>query len=268
MENFENKLETVSNGLTKQIASRATPSVKPEEEIASRDTPSVKPEDGSSGKSEQGGVRGIPAKVKETVKELINGRKDYPADQQRIIDKYGDRKITNIKIGRTPLPKFITATLNIVTLGQFDKIIGRSDYDDLYHLFSIITLSDGTQVKILLEKNDAINMKVVSSYNPKGAEYIDIDVSKDITFADLLNGGRKVQGDKFFKYNATHNNCQDFILALLRGSSIATAEATAFIKQDVKSLFKNLPKTKKFINSVTSLGGAVDIIKKKVTGKK
>jgi hypothetical protein len=253
MENFENKLETVSNGLTKQLEKKVEPVVETVKETVKNVEKKVEP---------------VVETVKETVKELINGRKDYPADQQRIIDKYGDRKITNIKIGRTPLPKFITATLNIVTLGQFDKIIGRSDYDDLYHLFSIITLSDGTQVKILLEKNDAINMKVVSSYNPKGAEYIDIDVSKDITFADLLNGGRKVQGDKFFKYNATHNNCQDFILALLRGSSIATSEATAFIKQDVKSLFKNLPKTKKFINSVTSLGGAVDIIKKKVTGKK
>ena len=202
--------------------------------------------------------------VKDTVKELVFGRKDYPIEQQRIIDKYADNKITNIKVGRTPLPKFITMTLNIVTLGQFNKIIGRSAYDDLYHLFSIITLSNGAQIKILLEKNEAINMKVVSNYNPKDAEYIDIDISKDITFGQLLDGARKIQGGNFFKYNATNNNCQQFIIDLLKGSSILTSEASTFIKQDVQSLFKNLPRTKKFINSVTNLGGAIDIVKKKL----
>ena len=202
--------------------------------------------------------------IVDTVKELVFGRKDYPIEQQRIIDKYADKKITNIKVGRTPLPKFITMTLNIVTLGQFDKIIGRSDYDSLYHLFSIITLSNGAQIKILLEKNEAINMKVVSNYNPKDAEYIDIDISKDITFGQLLDGARKIQGGNFFKYNATNNNCQDFILALLKGSSILTSEASTFIKQDVKTLFKNLPRTKKLINTVTNLGGAIDIVKKKL----
>jgi len=200
--------------------------------------------------------------IVQTTKELINGRDDYPVEHQRIIDKYGDKKIIHIKIGRTPLPSILTKVLNVVSLGAFNKIIERSPYDDLFHLFCILTLSNGATIKILLEKNEAINMKIVSSYNPKNAEYMDVGSIPNITFNDLLNNARKIQGNNFFKYNATSNNCQDFIIAILKGSSMLTSDLNKFIKQDVKSIFKSLPITKKIMNTLTSLGGGIDIVKK------
>jgi hypothetical protein len=136
----------------------------------------------------------------------------------------------------------------------------------LFHLFVVITLSNGSVIKILLEKNETLNMKVVSNYNPKGAEYMDVDVTPSITrgltLNDLLNGVRKKQGSNFFKYNALYNNCQDFILDLLKGSSISNNNLQNFIKQDVKSIFKNYPLTRKFINTLTDIGGKIDIARK------
>jgi hypothetical protein len=35
-----------------------------------------------------------------------------------------------------------------------------------------------------------------------------------------------------------------------------------FIKQDVKSIFKNYPLTRKFINTLTQIGSKIDIVKK------
>jgi len=196
-------------------------------------------------------------------KELIYGRTDYPIEQQRIIDRYGDRIIKSIKIGRTPLPSTLTKALNIVSLGAFNKLVEKSPYDDLFHLFCILTLENGAVIKILLEKNEAINMKVVSNYNPKNAEYVDVPrIPNGVTFNDLLNNARKVQGSKFFKYNSASNNCQDFLIAVLKGSSMLTDSLSKFIKQDVKSIFKTLPITQKIINTLTGLGGAVDVIKK------
>ena len=78
--------------------------------------------------------------IVKTSTELIYGRNDYPIEQQRIIDKYGEKQITNIKIGRTPLPSILTKILNVVSLGAFNKIIQRIPYDDLFHLFCILTL--------------------------------------------------------------------------------------------------------------------------------
>ena len=201
--------------------------------------------------------------VVKTTKEVIFGRSDYPIQQQRIIDKYGEKQIKSIRVGRTPLPSTLTKALNIVSLGAFNKLVERSPYDDLMHLFCILTLDNGTTIKILLEKNEAINMQVVSNYNPKNAEYIDVPrVPSNLTFNDLLNGARKIQGSNYFKYNSSSNNCQDFIIAVLKGSSILTDSLSKFIKQDVKSIFKTLPITQKIINTLTNLGGTVDIIKK------
>jgi len=201
--------------------------------------------------------------VVKTTKEVIYGRSDYPIEQQRIIDRYGDRTIKSIKIGRTPLPSILTKIINMVSLGAFNKFIERSPYDDLFHLFCILTLDNGAVVKILLEKNEAINMKVVTNYDPKNAEYVDVPrVPSNLTFNDLLNNARKIQGSNYFKYNATSNNCQDFLIAVLKGSSMLTDNLSKFIKQDVKSIFKTLPITKKIINTLTNLGGTIDIVKK------
>lgn len=199
--------------------------------------------------------------IYDATKALIFGRSDYPADQKRIIDKYGSNAITHIRVGRTPLPSALTSVLNIVTLGAFQQLVKQSPYDKLFHLFSIITLDNG--LRILLEKNEAINMKIISSYNPKNTEYVDASyIPSGLTFKELLDNGQKIQGGKWFKYNATSNNCQDFIIALLKGSSILTKELQDFIKQDVKSIFQTLPLTKKIMNTVTGLGSKIDIVKK------
>lgn len=201
--------------------------------------------------------------VVKTTKEVIYGRSDYPVEQQRIINKYGEKIIKNIKIGRTPLPSILTKIINMVSLGAFNKLVDKSPYDDLFHLFCILTLDNGAIVNILLEKNEQINMKVVTNYNPKNAEYIEVSrVPSNLTLNDLLNGSRRIQGSKFFKYNSASNNCQDFLIAVLKGSSMLNDSLSKFIKQDVKSIFKTLPITQKIINVLTNLGGTVDIVKK------
>jgi len=211
--------------------------------------------------------------IVKTTKDIIYGQNDYPETQQRIINKYGEYKIKNIKVGRTPLPSILTKVLNVVSLGGFNKLLDKSPYDKLFHLFIIITLSNGSVIKILLEKNETLNMKVVSNtgsapydggvYNPKGAEYIEVSkIPNNLTFADLINGARKLQGSNFFKYNALYNNCQDFIIDVLKGSNILNESLRSFIKQDVKSIFKNYPLTRKFINTLTDIGGKIDLVRK------
>ena len=196
-----------------------------------------------------------------TAKSLIYGRSDYPDVQKKMIERYGGTAITGIKIGRTPLPSLIKYAINLVSLGSFQKLLKQSPYDKLYHLFCIVTLETGT--KIILEKNEAINMKTVTSYNPKNTQYEEATyIPSGLTFKELLDNGQKIQGKKWFVYNAVSNNCQDYIIALLKGSSILTKQLQDFIKQDVKTLFETLPGTKKVMDVVTGIGNKIDIIKK------
>lgn len=201
--------------------------------------------------------------ISQTVKDLVVGREDYPYDQQRLISKYGNDIVTHIRVGRTPLPSTITKLLNLVTFGGFQKMIDKSPYDDLFHLFCIISLDSG--VDILVEKNQAINMKRVSgyrSYNPKGSEYIDINVRNGLSFTELLNNTRKIMGRDFFNYHPTNNNCQDFIVSLLSGSGILSNDAKDFIKQNVTSIFTKYPRTRKLMATLTKIGTAADVVSK------
>ena len=66
-------------------------------------------------------------------------------------------------------------------------------------------------------------------------------------------------GDKFIPYSSSSNNCQDFILSVLKANQMDNPELNAFIKQDTSMIFKD-EKFKKFADTVTGLGEKVDII--------
>lgn len=196
-----------------------------------------------------------------TAKSLVYGRSDYPDVQKKMIERYGGTAITGIKIGRTPLPSLIKSAINLVSLGAFQKLLKQSPYDKLYHLFCIVTLETGA--KILLEKNAQINMKTISSYNPKNTEYEEATyIPSGLTFKELLDNAQKLMGKKYFPYDGIKANCQDFLVGLLKGSSILTKDLQDFIKQDVKTLFETLPSTKKVMNVVTGTGAVIDVLAK------
>lgn len=196
-----------------------------------------------------------------TAKAVIFGRSDYAPSQKRIIEKYGNDTVVDIKIGRTPLPTLLTSSLNILTLGAFQKILQQSSYDKLYHLFCIVLLDSGVQ--ILVEKNQGINIKTVGKYDPKHTEYVQSTyIPSGLTFKELLDNGQRVLGNKYFPYDATKSNCQDYIIGLLKGSSILNSKLQSFVKQDVASLFKDYQNTLKVVKGITDIGSAVDTIQK------
>jgi hypothetical protein len=197
----------------------------------------------------------------DTSKAVIFGRSKYAPAQQRIIDKYGSESIESIKIGRSPLPYLINKALDIITLGNFQSMLKQYGYDRLYHLFMLITLSNG--VKILVEKNQGINIKVVSNYNPKKSEYVDATyIPFGLTFKELLDNGQQVLGNKYFPYDATKSNCQQYIIGLLKGSSILTKQLQDFVYQDTASLFKDYQTALGVVKGITDIGSAIDTIQK------
>ena len=46
-------------------------------------------------------------------------------------------------------------------------------------------------------------------------------------------------GSKFFPYHPNTNNCQDFILQMLKSNGINDVNAFNFVKQDTSMIFKN-----------------------------
>ena len=182
---------------------------------------------------------------------LLFGINGYTANAKRVISKYGNEKINSIKVYRTPLSSGLKFVLNAVSLGEFEKKVKELGYDKLYHLSAVI---DTTKGRFLIEKCDVITLKERPSVS---GENMAISIgNKTISVYQLLNKTMKHMGHNYFSYNATENNCADFILGILKANGLNNSTSQSFIKQNVKGLFDD--RTRKIVNTTTELGGRVN----------
>jgi hypothetical protein len=121
-----------------------------------------------------------------------------------------------------------------------------------------LTFSDNTRLAV--EKNEVINMYPNPKKLKEGEQRDVIFRESDLTLNKLLAGGQNIQKDKWFRYSANNNNCQDFILAIMNGSNIGNEQDRQFVKQDTSSLFKDDSFLRKFSNTVTDIGSKVNEI--------
>jgi len=170
------------------------------------------------------------------------------------LQQFGDIEITHIKVCRTPVQKLIQMALNVVSLGEFQKRIENADYDDIFHLYLVITLKDGN--KFTLEKNAVIELNQVSNtFHRNNSDCRDIFINRNnITLKDLLTKTEQQMGSRFYTYSAKNNNCQEFVIQILKSNNLGNENIYNFIKQNTKQLFVNDSYLRKLSNSVTSLG--------------
>jgi len=141
----------------------------------------------------------------------------YNKKCQKILDEYGDYKITNIYLVRQPFDKVVGFLFNIITLFNYNKYLSESFDNYPYHPALIFEISVNNNVKfILVEKNNCINISETFVIN-KHYDYKLINVSKNkFTLREILTKTRKRIGDKnYFNWNMHTNNCQVFINEIL-----------------------------------------------------
>ena len=185
--------------------------------------------------------------------DVVYGVGDYPPAVRDIINKYSNMTISDVMVGRAPVPTAITTALNVVSGGTFQEGMNTQPYDKLFHLFMYVTMSDGS--KILFEKNAQIN-SAVNSPLPDKTETLPIPIpNKTTTLNTFLENGKKQMGDKFFPYDPHYNNCQDFIIGLLTGNGWINQEQRNWIKQDTGQLFANNKYLGTVARGVTNIGG-------------
>ena len=173
-----------------------------------------------------------------------------PPNVKNLLDKYGDAKINYIKLNRSPVQGSVQFLLNKFSKNgnNFQKELSKLPYESIYHLQMIFSTVKG---RVVLEKNERLNM----AERPKETETININFNPNLTIRQIYNNGLKLAGDKlFYTYNASSNNCQNFILFLLKGSQLDTPENIAFTKQDTSTLFQKDPKLRKIANSFVKIG--------------
>jgi hypothetical protein len=88
---------------------------------------------------------------------------------------------------------------------------------------------------------------------------VGVPISQGHTINSLLTNAKQIMGEAFYYYSAFHNNCQDFVGALLNGSGLMTPSLNAFVKQPIDELVKGIPITDRIARGITDLGGVVNV---------
>jgi hypothetical protein len=191
-------------------------------------------------------------------------RQDYPPRVRELLKRIGDRPITSARLRRDPIQAPLNTALNLITLGKWEQAKRKYAYDKLFHLGLEVTVDVSTSNEAsgnyVLEKNEVINIAPAKPSNDK-TETLPVNLNGGITINQLLEGAKALQGGAFFNYTAVTNKCQDFIIAVLRGSGLATPSNTSWVKQPVSELVTELPSyTSKIANIATDLGAYANVV--------
>ena len=182
------------------------------------------------------------------INKVINRRDGLSPKVKDILDRKGEATITSMKVGRTPIPSAIQGILSMWSSVPYDK---------LFHLFIVMETSKG---KLVIEKNEVINMEVEKNINRPTAEYMDVKKCPNLTVDQFVENTKKQMGNKFIPYSAYGNNCQDFVYNALTANGIRDRNLLDFVKQETKSIFEGHPNLRKLANTSTNLAGSFNVL--------
>jgi len=157
--------------------------------------------------------------LKQSLDELNIFFYQYSKKSQKILDLYGDYKLTNMYLVRRPLGKTVSLLLNIFTLYEFNKLIKQ--YPEIYpfhtEIIFEIELTNGNNKLILLEKSNCINIcenfLITECQEIKKIKL----TSNNYTINSILNTTKdRIGNEKFFNWHMHKNNCQEFIIEILK----------------------------------------------------
>lgn len=167
-----------------------------------------------------------------------------------LLNVAGKEIIQSATVIRTPLNTMLSKLLNFVSGGQYKKMIKQNGYDAYYHLALVVKTNRGNIYTI--EKNEGLNF---ARGDPRvsSSEVLPIPGFPAVSISELYDRTRARQGNKFFQYNASSNNCQQFVQDVVLACGISVPNIIAFIRQDTESLFRGNPMFRKLANTVTDL---------------
>ena len=189
-------------------------------------------------------------------------RKGYAPAARQMLEKHGNGLIMEAYVRRDPIQSILHTALNAITLGKWNEMRSKLNYDKLFHLGLVVRIRQGqTYSMLVIEKNEVINIAPAKRIT-KDTGYMQVPLNgHSVSLNQLMDNAEKVMGKDFFLYDAFANNCQDFVMALLRGSGFGDARVYGFVKQPIAELIKGLPEyTQKVARTVTDIGAAANYV--------
>jgi hypothetical protein len=191
--------------------------------------------------------------LKSKFNAIVSPRLDYSDSAKEILSKYGSLDINSIMIYRTPIQSAISQLLNVISLGKFDKLKKKYNFDELFHLALIVNVSGRN---IIIEKNEVVNISFnYQTTNKTQTMNVNLENQK-MNINDMLTKTlNRIGPNKFFVYDSFSQNCQVFIRDILETNNLYSDDINNFVFQDVSELMKELPEfTRKGARFITDVG--------------
>lgn len=188
-----------------------------------------------------------------------NKLKSRPKNIDTFMNEKGDSKMVSILVCRTPIQKMIKKVMNLASGGDIEKVRKKYNYDDIFHLYAIITFEDGEMYEI--QKNEIVEIESFKGTFKKNSECKRTTLPKEKSFNEVMLALEKKYPDSLYYYQAWNYNCQDFLNKFTKEAGIEGL--SSFILQYFGEPFKkkNLRQFSRFVTDLSA------IIKRYIFGK-
>ena len=148
---------------------------------------------------------------------------------------HGNKKLRRIIVSRKPVSAKIQYIADLVTFGGWTQNMKKLNYDDVYHLFMIVELDDGTLFK--LEKNSRVDITLHD--NKLGDTMKSIDNINN-TLNDMFEISEKEYGlERIYRYDPFKTNCQMLLVDLISAINKMTPQLREYIMQTASMLIES-----------------------------
>lgn len=230
----------------------------------------------------------------EGISDLAGGIRKGPSPSFRAFMKsHGEKNITHIIVGRNPVTKFVGIVANWLSLGKFNKNVKELGYEQMLHLFMIVTLDGGQKIK--LEKNhfpeistkyslaSTKDWKIETMEVPPPKQKftsMPVETPKPVTqevkqelagagaasygtLNDFIKNAEKLAGgeENLFVYDAFTANCQYFVQYCLKGAHAWNDALKKFVMQDALGVIKGMTWFQKLAKTATDAANLADVAK-------
>jgi hypothetical protein len=203
-------------------------------------------------------VKKVATTAVQRVVDVSKGKREgYSPKVRAYLAANGHRTIKGLTIRRDPIRGMLHAAINAITLGRWAEARKKYAYDKVFHLGLEVQLDGGPTT--IVEKNEVINVGVSKSIS-EDTERMVLNDPGTLTLQQLLDNTQKLMGPRYFTYSAFENNCQDFIVAILRANNLWTAARDRFTRQPLEGVVRELPSYTKWIaNAATDAAALADV---------
>lgn len=193
--------------------------------------------------------------------DILNWLLGYETTRfKQFLKQHGEEKITSLMVVRKPITKAVRLGFDLLTGGAFEEAHKKLGIDNFFHLFLVVN------GKYRLEKNETVNYVAYSKAPDE--EDMSVPLKGELTIDELIQNGAKGSEKQFWlEYNPLGNNCQAWVSTVLQKNGLMTPAISAFVKQDMEKLLKELPGyTESTAKDITDTASYVNRILQLTTG--